>query len=160
MRQVPGGHVQDAVAASLVCRVGELLCALPLAHVGETMRALPAEPLAGMPPFVRGLAIVRGRPTPVIDAGALLLETGASGRRFVTVSPGARPFMLAVDDVVGVMTLPADIAGTLPSLLQTPRLAAIAAAGTIDGDLLLVLEHARLVPDAVWARLASGGAVA
>jgi purine-binding chemotaxis protein CheW len=152
--------MQDAGAASLVCRVGTLLCALPLAHVGETMRALPAEPLAGVPPFVRGLAIVRGRPTPVIDASILLLDTPGTPRRFVTVLPGERPFMLAVDEVVGVATVAADVATTLPALLQTPRLAAVAATGVIDGALLLVLEHTRLVPEEVWALLAPGGAAA
>jgi purine-binding chemotaxis protein CheW len=150
--------MQDGGAASLVCRVGELLCALPVAQVGETMRALPAEPLAGVPSFVRGLAIVRGRPTPVIDAAALLLEGGSSTQAYVTVSPGDRPFMLAVDAVVGVMTLPDAAAHALPPLLQTPRLAAVAATGALDGSLLVVLEHARLVPEAVWARLAEGGA--
>jgi purine-binding chemotaxis protein CheW len=152
--------VQDAVAQSLVCRVGELLCALPLTHVGETMRALPAEPLAGVPAFVRGLAIVRGRPTPVIDAGSLLLDAVSTAGRFVTVSPGERPFMLAVDAVVGVMALPADVAAALPSLLRSPRLAAVAATGTLEGELLLVLEHSRIVPEAVWARASQGGAVA
>jgi purine-binding chemotaxis protein CheW len=145
--------MHDAGAASLVCRVGALLCALPLAHVGETMRALPAEPLAGVPSFVRGRAVVRGRPTPVIDAAVLLLDGAGEARRFVTVSPGHRPFMLAVDDVVGVTTLPPGVAATLPSLLQTPRLAAVAAAGTLDGDLMLFLQAALLVPDDVWAAI-------
>jgi purine-binding chemotaxis protein CheW len=137
-----------------------------LAHVGETMRPLPAEPLAGVPSFVRGLAIVRGRPTPVIDAAALLGDAASladgdgAAHRFVTVSPGDRPFMLAVDAVVGVMTLPGDVARGLPSLLQTPRLAAIAATGSLDGALLLVLEHGRVVPEGVWARLPQGGRVA
>jgi purine-binding chemotaxis protein CheW len=155
-----GVAVQDAGAASLVCRVGNLHCALPLAHVGETMRALPIEPLAGVPPFVRGVAVVRGRPTPVVDAGALLLEGGSSTRAFVTVSPDDRPFMLAVDAVVGVTTMPDGLAGALPPLLQTPRLAAIAATGSLDGTLLLILEHARILPDAVRARLAEGGGAA
>jgi purine-binding chemotaxis protein CheW len=149
--------MQDAGAASLVCRVGDVLCALPLAHVGETMRALPAEPLAGVPSYVRGVAIVRGRPTPVIDAAALLLERDTPAQRFVTVSPGDRPFVIAVDAVVGVATFPADVADALPSILQTPRLAAVAAAGALDGSLLLVLEHARLVPESVWARLTPNG---
>jgi purine-binding chemotaxis protein CheW len=154
--------MHEAGAASLVCRVGALLCALPLAHVGETMRTLPAEPLAGVPPFVRGLAIVRGRPTPVIDAAALLSDATrpsdtAPTERFVTVSPGDHPFMLAVDAVVGVMRLSGGVAAALPPVLQTPRLAAIAATGSLDGALLLVLEHTRLVPEAVWARLSADG---
>jgi purine-binding chemotaxis protein CheW len=158
-----GGAIQDAGAASLVCRVGALLCALPLAHVGETMRTLPAEPLAGVPPFVRGVAIVRGRPTPVVDAAALLSDTpppsdaDAPARRFVTVSPGDHAVMLVVDAVVGVLTLPDGVAAALPPVLQTPRLAAIAATGSLDGALLVVLEHTRLVPEDVWARLSPEG---
>ncbi len=155
-----GVAMQDAGAPSLVCRVGALLCALPLAHVGETMRPLPVQPLSGVPSFVRGVAIVRGRPTPVVDATALLLDTTGAAGRFVTVSPGERPFMLAVDAVIGVTILPGDIADALPSLLRTPRLAAVAATGVLDGALLFVLEHARLVPEEVWARLAPGGAAA
>lgn len=126
------------------------------------MRALPAEPLAGVPAFVRGVAIVRGRPTPVVDAASLLADAtpppdAAPAQRFVTVAPGDRPVMLVVDAVVGVMTLPAGIAKALPPVLRTPRLAAIAATGSLDGALLLVLEHTRLVPEDVWARLAPKG---
>ena len=62
--------------------------------------------------------------------------------------------------VVGVTTVPARLTGALPPLLQTPRLAAIAATGALDGTLLLVLEHARLLPDVVWTRIAQGGTVA
>ena len=51
----------DRASASLICRVGDLLCAVPLALVGETMRPLPVEPLAGVPSYVRGVAIIRDR---------------------------------------------------------------------------------------------------
>jgi purine-binding chemotaxis protein CheW len=63
----------------LLCRIGSSIGALALKDVRETMRPLPIEPLAGTPPFVLGLAIVRGFPTPVIDAARLL-------------SPSALPF--------------------------------------------------------------------
>jgi purine-binding chemotaxis protein CheW len=64
--------------STLLCRVRERLCALPLAHVVETMRPLPIEPLGGMPGFVQGIAIIRGAPVPVVDAGALLGSAGAA----------------------------------------------------------------------------------
>jgi purine-binding chemotaxis protein CheW len=117
------------------------------------MRPLPIEPLAGMPAFVRGLAIVRDRPTPVIDASALLCDRPSIPQRFVTVTPGPHAFMLAVDAVVGVRTLEPGVVGELPSLLRTPRLAAVAAAGALDGALLLFLQSARLVPDDVWSAI-------
>jgi purine-binding chemotaxis protein CheW len=142
--------LQVESGASLVCRVGDLLCALPLVHVGETMRPLPIEPLAGVPAFVSGLAVVRDRPTPVIDASALLCDQPSVPQRFVTVRPGPHAFILAVDAVVGVRTLPPDVAGELPALMRTARLAAVASAGALDGELLLLLESARLVPDEAW----------
>jgi purine-binding chemotaxis protein CheW len=36
------------------------------------MRPLPIKPIAGTPGFVRGVSIIRGAPTPVIDLKALL----------------------------------------------------------------------------------------
>jgi purine-binding chemotaxis protein CheW len=148
--------VLDGASASLICRVGDLLCAVPLAVVGETMRPLPVEPLAGVPLYVRGLAIIRDRPTAVIDAAALLTDHAGSPSRFVTLTTGERPIALAVDAVVGITRLPADGA-SLPSILQSPRLAAVTAAGALDGALLLALEGTRIVPDDVWATMAAGG---
>jgi hypothetical protein len=44
----------------LLCRAGNLLCALPIEHVIEIMRPLPVEQIAGAPHYVRGLSIIRG----------------------------------------------------------------------------------------------------
>ena len=51
----------------LVVMVGARACAIPLDHVAETMRPLPIEPVAGTPGFVRGVSVIRGAPTPVVD---------------------------------------------------------------------------------------------
>ena len=56
----------------LVVTAGALDCGIPLSHVAEIMRPLPIEPIAGMPHFVRGIALIRGAPTPVVNLMAIL----------------------------------------------------------------------------------------
>src|SRR5579872_5164674 len=100
----------------LICRSGEKLCALPLHHVVETMRAQPIEILPAMPEFVLGAAIVRDEVMPVVDAATLL---GADDKRhgaathFITLKLGdgrksERHIALAVDGVLGVRGLKRD----------------------------------------------------
>jgi chemotaxis signal transduction protein len=60
------------VSPVLVVMVGTRACAFPLHHVAETMRPLPIQPVAGTPSFVRGVSVIRGTPTPVVDLKALL----------------------------------------------------------------------------------------
>src|SRR6185436_6230529 len=112
------------------CRVGGLLCALPLEHVEETMRPLAIEAIAGGPAFVRGLAVVRGAPIPAVDA------------------------------VVGVVEIPSGSLDTLPQLFQDTSLDAISAIGMLDADLLVVLRSTHLVPEDFWAVLETGCALA
>jgi purine-binding chemotaxis protein CheW len=139
---------------SLLFRVCARLCALPLAHVVETMRPLPIEPMTGAPSCVRGLAIVRGAPLPVVDLAELLHEEARpasdrppeSSARFVTVKVAGRAIALAVDAVVGVRALARERFGDLPPLLENVRTEGIASIGILDAELLLVLRSARLVP--------------
>lgn len=124
----------------------------------ETLRPLAIEPVAGAPAFVRGLSVIRGAPTPVVDLGALL-EGGparASSGRLVTLKVGARQVALGVDEVVGLKSVDPAQLEQLPPLLRDAAL--IEAIGARDGQLLVVLRAARLVPDEVWASLASAEA--
>jgi purine-binding chemotaxis protein CheW len=135
----------------LVCRVGGRFCALPLAHVVETMRPLLIEPLSAMPRFVSGLSIIRGLPVPVVDAGVLLGTTDCPApTRFVTLAIEGRHVALAVEAVIGIRQLPAASLGELPPLLREASAEAIAAVGALDASLLVVLRAAHIVPDAVW----------
>jgi len=145
---------------SLLCRVGDFLCALPLEHVEEAMRPMAVEAIAGVPSFVRGLAVVRGVPIPVVDAGSLFSGVASHATRFVTVKTGSRRIALAVDAVVGVVEIPPGSLEALPLLFQDSTLDMIAAIGTLDTDLLLVLQSARLIPEELWAVLEAGCAVA
>lgn len=143
---------------SLLCRVCTRLCALPLEHVVETMRPLPTEPLAGAPHFVRGLAIIRGVPTPVVDAAQLFSADEAQPLRFVTVRVGGdRRVAVAVDSVLGVRPILAGSLHELPPLLRDARAEVIAAIGALDTELLLVLSSSCLVPENLWTGLEAGG---
>lgn len=124
------------------------------------MRPLPVESIGGVPAFVRGLAVVRGVPIPVVDAASLLSGNASHPTRFVTVKTGTRRVVLAVDAVVGIIEIPNDAVDVLPPLFQSNGLDAISAIGVLDADLLLVLRSTRLVPDDVWATIQSGGTTA
>ena len=145
---------KGARQALLICRVGSRLCGIPLEHVLETMRPLPVESLGHAPGFVDGLSLIRGRPTPVLDASRLLgaaTEPTARGR-YVTLRLGERCAALAVDAVLGVRQIDLAELGELPALLREHN-ELVAALGALDHELFLVLERARLVPEAVWAAL-------
>lgn len=140
----------------LICRIGSRLCGIPLECVLETMRPLPVEPLGNAPAFVNGLSLIRGRPTPVIDAPRLLgAATDQKARgRYVTLRLGARCAALAVDAVLGVRQVDLAELDELPALLRDHN-QSVTALGALDHQLFLVLERTRLVPEAVWAALAA-----
>jgi purine-binding chemotaxis protein CheW len=141
------------VGLSLICRVRSRSCALPLDHVIETMRPLPVVALSGTPFFVRGVSIIRGVAVPVLDVARLLGAEEIEPGRFVTVRAAGRVIAIAVDDVIGVRTLPASTLAELPPLLRDAGAETIAALGVLDDGLLLVLRSARLLSDAAWATI-------
>jgi purine-binding chemotaxis protein CheW len=153
MTERDGEHVSRRAperGAILVCRIATRLCALPVGVVIETMRRLPVEPIAGAPPFVAGLAIIRGEPVPVVDAARLLGAEPGQASRFVTLRTAPRPIALAVDDVLGVHRLAPGALVALPALAGAIAGDAVAAIGALEARLLMVLETARLVPPAVF----------
>jgi purine-binding chemotaxis protein CheW len=122
------------------------------------MRPLPVEPLTGMPPFVLGLSIIRGAPTPVVDAGTLLgMADTERATRFVTIKVRERRAALAVGAIIGVRALPMRSLEELPPLLREASADVVAAIGTLDSDLLLVLRSACTVPESVWTALDTAG---
>jgi purine-binding chemotaxis protein CheW len=140
--------------------VGRRTCAIPTSSVVETMRPLPVERLGRGPAFLRGVAVIRGAPVPVLDLDALLGGDGeAAAARFVVVRASAdRRAALAVGAVLGVRDLPAEALEEMPPLLRQATADAVDAIGTLDAALLVVLGSARLVPESVWEGLAAGQA--
>ncbi|HEY3324617.1 MAG TPA: chemotaxis protein CheW [Planctomycetota bacterium] len=144
------------------------LCALPLAAVRETLRPLPVKPLAGMPSFVRGVAIIRGLPTPVVDLDHLLADAELPAQqaatrapdaasRFVTLNVAGRPVALAVSIVNDVRALSAADLSGLPPLLQRAQHNAISTLGTLDHELVVVLEETRIISEELWHKLEAPG---
>ena len=130
--------------------VGGARCALPVRSVVETMPALPIEPIGDMSSSVLGLAIVRGEPIVVLDAGALLTGSRRGGTRFVILRAGDRRIALLVEAVLDVRAIdPALLTGLPPLLGKGPALAI----GALDAALVVVLDAARMVPADVWDKL-------
>jgi purine-binding chemotaxis protein CheW len=142
----------------LLCRVAAGLCALPIDHVIEVMRPLPIQALSGMPQFLLGLCIIRGEPVPVIDAGLLLSGAGSHTGRLVTIAVGGRAIALAVEQVIGIRRIDHAALSMLPPLLQNTAGDAVEAIRALDGDLLLLLDSARIVPAALLDELIATGA--
>jgi chemotaxis signal transduction protein len=90
---------------------------------------------------------------PVVDLSALLAGVAEpTPGRFVAVRSGGRPAALAVAEVLGVVELDPAGARTLP-LVRDACAGALASLRALDGDLLVVLGAARLVPEAASAAL-------
>jgi purine-binding chemotaxis protein CheW len=141
----PRCYTRDGEEVWLLCRAGTSLCALPLGYVVEIMRMLPIEPVAGAPLCVRGLSIIRGTPTPVVDTALLCGGRTAPSHRLVTVRAGTQIVALAVDTVLGVRSIKAD--EPLPPLLQEAANNVVSAIGRLDAELLLFLATARVVSE-------------
>jgi purine-binding chemotaxis protein CheW len=142
---------------SLLCRVGDRDCAIPIEHVVETMRPLPIEPVPSVPRFVLGLATIRGIPTPVVDAASLLGLARETATRYVVLQVDGRRVALAVAAVPGVAAIPADSLHPLPPLLGDAPADVLAELAATDDALLFVLRTARIVPAAVHALDSSRG---
>lgn len=143
--------------AVVLVKTGSLTCALPLAAVIETMRPLPVTFVSGQPVFVRGLAVVRSAATPVVDLGHLVRGDGSAPvTRFVTVRTAGGVVALAVEAVLGLAHLEPSEVEQLPPLLRDAGQATVMALSTLDSSLLVVLDAARVVPDAVWRAVEDG----
>jgi purine-binding chemotaxis protein CheW len=115
------------LASRLVCRAGTHLCAMPLRHVVEVMRILPTRLLAGVPPYVRGVSIIRGSPVPVVDTGWLMGGQATRSERLVAITTGGRNVALAVEAVIGIRSISEDTSDALPALLRNAATDMVAA---------------------------------
>jgi purine-binding chemotaxis protein CheW len=158
MANMPAIAAHRGVKRWLVARVGARLCALPLDHVVEILRPLPVEPIEGAPSFVLGLCILRGAPTPVVDAAGLLGEPAGPHERFVAIKVDDRLVALGLGEVRGLHAIDAGAEGALPPLLQGAAGDLVAAVSALDAELLLVLNAARMIPDDVLSAAGSEGA--
>lgn len=117
------------------------------------MRPLPIRAIRDAPEFVLGVSTVRGIQTPVVDLGHFLF--GPSGSRppgaFLSLRSDSRSTVLALDRVVGVRALPAAMFQALPALLSSAASQGISALGTLDEELLVILESGVTLPEELWS---------
>ena len=146
-------------APFLLFRCSAVRAALPLTDVRETLRPLSVAAIEAAPAFVLGMAVIRGLPTAVIDAGLLLDRTrdsafaAAGGSRFITLRVTERPVALAVDAVLGIRHLAESALATLPPLLGASEQGPIEQLARLDGDVWMVLRAGRLIPDTAVSAL-------
>lgn len=131
----------------LLFAVGTQRCALPLKDVAEVMRGQPLTSHGLLTPGVLGTAIIRGRPTPVVDAGVLLTGNNAHGDRLVLLRVEGRPVALAVDRILGTARLSHGQLTDTPALLNGNQ-NTIEAIGVLDAELVNLLNTVRLLGEA------------
>jgi purine-binding chemotaxis protein CheW len=144
----------------LICRAGNVVCAIPIEYVIEIMRVLPIKTLAGAPHYICGLSIIRGAPVPVVDVGLVIGSGSGEPMRLVAVKAGTRVIALAVGEVVDISAVAAGRLAQLPPLLGDAAYETVRAIGTRDKELLVFLHSSRLVPDDILSRLDEAGAAA
>lgn len=145
---------------ALIVGLQSCVCAVPLTHVIETMRPLPVEPISGVPSFVRGISIIRGIPTPVIDLGAVVGTPSEGAERFVTLRVADKQVALSVNAVLGIRDLGTVVTmQELPPLLQRASNDVIETMGTLDAQVLMILRDGWELPDEVWQALMAQEAV-
>ncbi len=118
------------------------------------MRPLPYEPLPPAPEFVLGITCIRGLPTPIVDGGRLL-SGGRIGTasRFVLLRAGNHHVAFAVDEVLSMRAIPAEALPAVPVITSEGLNSAISAVGTLDRELLAVIESTRLIPEELWSAI-------
>lgn len=108
--------------------------------------------------FVCGLSVIRGAPVPVVDLGAVIGKVGTGPiSRWITLRLGERRVALAVEGVLGIRKLEESAIRALPPLLRDANRGLIEAVGTLDSELLMLLEAGRLLPEEVWDALTKEG---
>jgi len=85
----------------------------------------------------------------------LLSGSDTRARRLVTLAFGGRTIALAVEEVIGIRSLDNEAVRMLPPLLQNTAGDAVEAIRALDGELLLLLDTARLIPEALLDELSA-----
>jgi purine-binding chemotaxis protein CheW len=136
----------------LLFRCGAVLAALPLEDVRETLRPLPLTAVEAAPAFVKGISVIRGLATVIIDGSRLLCGDGAASTtspacRLITLRLVEHPVALAVDETLGIQEF-ADAAMTaLPPLVGAARHGSIEQLARLDNQLWMLLRAGRVVDD-------------
>ena len=136
---------EAAADAVLTFIVGGRLFGLAIAQVGEIVAVPERTPLPEAPPWLTGVATLRGRIVPLVDLrqrlGLAASDQGA--RPCVVVTEGsAFPIGLVLDEVRDVVTVPAEHRSPPP--LRAGR-GFVAALGRVGESVAILLDPERLL---------------
>jgi purine-binding chemotaxis protein CheW len=126
-------------------------------HVQETLRPLLVRSIESAPAFVCGLSVIRGAPVLVVDLSAVIGTVRSDSiTRWVTLNLGGRRLALAVESVLGIRKLEKSTLQALPPLLRDTNRDLIEAIGTLDSELLMLLQAGGILPEELWDALTKG----
>jgi len=132
---------------ALVMRVLSRLCAIPLECIRETMRPLPLQPVVKAPPFVLGVSVIRGLPTPVVDLARLIENRESQSTRWIRIQQQEEQIALAVTEVLGIFNLDPARFQQVPALLGESHQSLLESLGMLNQDLLMVLRTAKILSE-------------
>lgn len=146
----------------LIVKIGSKYAALRVLDTKEILRPLPLEAFANLPPFIRGLSLIRGMQTPVISLKEFLEGPHNESNHpndeikkliWVTLGVMDRPIAIEVDSIAGIFEISSEVLQNVPPLLAHAYSDSISSCGVLDHDLLLVLQLALFIPADVWQKL-------
>jgi purine-binding chemotaxis protein CheW len=99
--------------------------------------------------------MIRGTTVAVVDLGILLGSQASATQdaRLITLRVGPRIVGLAVHSVIGVRELDRAALGEVPPLLAQAQPEVLTAVGSLDRELLLVLDGSRILTADLIGRL-------
>lgn len=115
--------VDDALQTALVVQVRNEFYALPIELLTVVQEQIPVIPVPCVPPYVAGIANVRGHVVPVLDLGVLLDAPGVPGKQtqLVVVSMEGVIVALKIENVGDVLNFSISNTSPIPSNLDTQR---------------------------------------
>lgn len=141
----------------LLVRIGGRLCGLRLGDVAEVFRPLPIESLSRAPFGVLGIALVRGRPAPVLDFSPALQRAPTPPTRFVSMRAGERTLVLAVQQVAGITRFDESQFERTPPIVDAFAPEAVEALGRVDDEVLTLFSASKLLSEEAWEELPGEG---
>lgn len=129
-------------------RVAETAMAVPVAQVEYVERVGTLTPVPGAPPFLRGVASLRGQVVPIVDLAERLglgQRPLGSKTRVLVVRVEGQMVGMAVDEVLRVMYLSEEAVQPPPPVVARVSARFLAGVAYLQGDVVLVLDLQRVL---------------
>lgn len=131
--------------------IGGRSCAIALRLVDEVLPIVPADPVPGGPPWLLGMALLRGKLVPLIDGGIRLggapVPCTMNARTVLLLPDACEPPMamaMRVERVHGVRDADPTAPGSHPGLVHSAD-GALGAMTSGDGGLITFIEPGSLL---------------